>query len=154
MPRLEDTTSKWRNILSAVELYDYIHLSCPRLANFTKIYVMLKIARLHHGARFLNTPSGRRLFYTFRNRVAFFNEKRETLRTSPCHCNRGIKIPRAMKFMQRCPKRKTDEKQLDQLSVEVRRMRGPHALDLVVFMHLSRGVNLGDDLALLIFDFV
>lgn len=150
-PSLEETTSKWRNILSAVELYDFFQNSCPRLANFTKVYVMLKIARLYHGARFLGTPSGRKLFYTFRTRVAFFNDKREDLRMSPCHCTCGMYVPRPMKFMPRCPKRKTDDKQIDQLSIEVRRMRGPHALDLFAFMHLSQ--HLGNDLALLIFDF-
>lgn len=133
-------------------LYDYFHNSCPRLANFTKVYVILKIARVYHGARFLMTPSGRSLFYTFCHRVAFFNEKQEDLRTSPCHCNRGMYVPREMKFMTRCAKRKTDDAQLDLLSTEARKMRGPHILDLVAFMHLSK--NLGNDLALLIFDFV
>lgn len=140
--------------MSAVELYEYSRDFdfCPRLANFTKVYVLLKIACVHHGARFLATLPGRTLFYTFRYRLAFFNERRAALEASKCHCMRRMEIPPAIKFMARCPRRKTDDAQLDLLSTEVRKMRGPHVLDLFAFMHLSK--NLGNDLALLIFDFV
>ena len=142
--------------MNALEFYDNCYSYCPRLANFTKVYVVLTLARVHHGARFLCTLPGRNLFYTFRSRVAYFYDKREQLRVSSCDCSLGMKLPQALKFMARCPKRgrENDDKQLDLLKPEVRNMRGPHALDLVIFMHLSRSVNLGNDLALCIFDFV
>lgn len=153
---LDKEAIKWRQRLSAVVDYEIFYdNSCTRFANFFKIYIMLSLARIHHGARFLRTLEGRQLFYTFRNKVCFFCTKREFLRENSCSCVRNMRIPLEMKFFSKCAQRKKDDEQrLDQLLTFSTKLKGPHIMDLGVFIHLSRYVHLGNDLALYIFDFM
>ena len=154
---LDQEAIKWRQRLSAVFDYEYYYNDfdfCPRFANFFKVYIMLYLARIHHGARFLRTLEGRQLFYTFRNKFSLFSTKREFIRENSCSCVRNMHIPLEMRFFSKCKGRKKDDKQLDQLLAFSRRLKGPHILDLSVFIHLCRYVHLGNDLALYIFDFM
>lgn len=153
---LEKEAIQWRELLTAVDNYEYYYNYfdfCLRFANFFKVHIMLSFARVHHGARFVRSLEGRQLFYTFKNKFCFFCTQSHFLRENSCSCFRKMRIPREMKFFSKC-ERRNDEQQLDQLLTVSRRFRGPHILDLGVFIHLSRYVHLGNDLALYIFDFM
>lgn len=162
MPRrkkldLDAIACKMRSLLNAAESFKTLQYShfCRRLVNFFKVYVLLTFARQHHGGRFFGTLAWREVFYQYRVRLASFVAQRAAIEASECLCFRRVKVPREMKFMKQCSKRRAwDSKQLDQLEAGLATMRGPHALDLGVFMHLSRRANLGNDLALLVFDFM
>lgn len=144
----------WRSMLDVSEFYERNYLHCPRLANFFKVYILIRFARLHNGSRFHATLEWRKLFYTCRERMIFFYKNRAKIHTSPCHCSVVMKIPCGMSMMVKCRERKNEADQLDELGKELKKMRGPHVLDLLLFMHLSLRAKLGNDLALLIFDFV
>lgn len=146
----------WRTMLDAVEAYQRQWNFCPRVSNFFKVYVLTTFAQTNKASRFYRTLEWRRVFYTCRERIAFFYKNRAKLETIKCQCANSLwKIPRAVaKHVVPCNQRHNEVEQIEELGRACKRLRGPHSMDLFVFMHLSRRARLGNDLALFIFDFL
>lgn len=146
----------WRRMLNVVESYERQWGRCPRLSNFYKVHVLVECCRDNRMLRFWNTATWRKLFYVIRDRVSMFYNNRIKLLTISCTCRERLMppVPRSMHPMVQCNQRRDEPQRLDALKQAWRRMRGPHCMDLFIFIHLSRRANLGNDLALYIFDFI
>lgn len=116
----------WQCMLHTVEKYERQWSWCPRMSNFFKVHVLLVCATTHQRWRFYKTLEWRNLFYSCRDRVAFFYRNRSRLQAMQCDCMYLTRIPKSMGFIGQCSHRRGDEEELVELGV----LRGPHRVDL------------------------
>ena len=147
-----------QDLLDATCAYECTFYSCPRITNFFKVDIMLRVMNHASKMRCFKNLQWRNLFYEFRRKLLYFYTSRVEVLTIKCTCWTSSFIPPVFKNksieVEPCASRRDEAKKLDKLLIGMESMRGPHVLDTGVFLWLCCEKRLSNDLTLYIFDFI